>query len=120
MNTQQAYENVRAYFTRPGAELATVAVEEGALECVYRGDDDPASPLRCAAGSIIPDEEYRPEFEGKSALSIWQAVPTFRDSEIDRHFLTAAQEAHDGSSYVAQFVGLLDNLAAEFGLEVIS
>lgn len=56
--------------------------------CSYRG----AGGLKCAAGCLFPDEDYRPEYEGKDwkMLVVRGDVPAFHADLI-----SSLQDIHD-------------------------
>ena len=66
--------------------------------CVYRGNSDPASEKRCAAGCLIPDDLYDPMMEGKSFClgpEYWEKVrDLFTLDGVE--FVRSAQNHHDG------------------------
>ncbi len=76
--------------------------------CLYRGPDN----LKCAAGCLISDEEYRPEWEqnGWDVLVEGGQVP-------DAHYelIRALQGVHD-SCMVEDWPSFLKTLASENGL----
>lgn len=56
--------------------------------CMYRGENG----LKCAAGCLMSDEEYKPEWEG----IIWAELITFKHVPNAHIFLIRAlQEIHD-------------------------
>jgi len=120
-NAQEAYEGMREWFSRPNAEFGYDHAER---MCVYRLDGDPTSLVRCAYGSLIPDEVYDPVSENLTVSSDDLPKPMqLWANEDAREFMTAAQSKHD---YLArydkttdEFVRGLDDLAAEYGLTVI-
>jgi len=113
VTTQEAYERMRVFFSRPNARIA---LTEGGT-CVYRGEDDPASPLRCAVGCLIPDDQYHYSFEGEAIYDeIVAKVPAIQDVDID--FLLQAQESHDASASPIQFIGNLDAIADDWDLNI--
>lgn len=142
MNAQQAYEGIRTFFSRPGAELSKTA--SGA--CFYRFDpskldrDEDFSavsadydicvaeaPLRCAVGCLIPDDKYDPQWDvehGNLSEIIeyepeqWAAI--FGDDPATYDFLREAQSSHDGAPDVPTFLSALDTDAKRFGLQVAS
>lgn len=123
MTTQEAYEKIRAYFSRDGADLAYEAYDDGARKCLYRTADG----RKCAVGCLIPDELYRPRFEGNAVDGIvntedaaLRELLNGKSVEGARKltFLVEAQEAHDGSMSVREFIERLDELAAEHNLNV--
>jgi len=114
MNTQQVYEKIRAHFTHPGEELAT----ETGRGCVYRGDYDAHSPVRCAVGVLIPDEVYEPEMEVDTARD-GGVRKVLEQQGIDIKFAHKCQLAHDNSTSVEHFIERLDDLAREELLDVV-
>lgn len=135
MTTQEAYEAIRAYFTRPGAKIA-IDPEEG---CVYRGDGNPNSDCRCAFGCLIPDDLYRPSFEGVNVIRVLEIEPKLAKhlgevatTSQGNSFLIDAQARHDNSMYdyngnrvsneeaLANFITRLDALAKTHGLRVVA
>jgi hypothetical protein len=144
MNTQQAYEQIREFFSRPGAVLAW---SESAEQCVYREPDaydnpdyDPDddqnyewpvtfvyranSPVRCALGCLIPDELYDPVLEGRGVANILADNKPLTDyfAGVDQGFLVEAQAEHDAiassSGLIADFLEALDQIAHDYGLQV--
>lgn len=110
-NTQEAYERIRTYFSRPGAELAYS--DEG--ECCYRTPDGNA----CALGCLLPDELYTAHMEGKNALIIIGRNPAVRTflANVDPRFLDKAQKHHDNAYDTADFISTLDLTAEQYGLK---
>lgn len=115
MTTQEAYDKMRAWFTKPGAQLAK---DERGL-CCYRLNGRRNAKVRCAAGCLIPDRLYDREFEGHDTDVLYDD-PDLASifGCVDREFLQQAQETHDGAKTVAEFLSQLDEDAAAFGLEV--
>ena len=116
LTKQTAYEQIRAYFTRPGAELSRDEVDDfdGIAKCYYRHPDDNRA---CAIGCLVPDELYRAVWEGLSALAVMDYLPDLLARE-DEHFYQTAQALHDNADDVAHFLRRLDVLAADHGLVV--
>lgn len=99
--------------------------------CLYRGSDG----CKCAAGWLIPDEEYAENIEGKSVhgLSYFQSFVGLKLTLI-----SDLQRAHDntaladtdtefypnetGTSFVSDLTAELEKVAAKFNLsrEVLS
>lgn len=146
MTTQEAYETIRAYFSRPDAVLARGTKGE----CQYRTPDGNA----CAVGCLIPDELYYMEvemseddgystveystvggaIEGNLVNDIYEVdlpgdiLDTLKeivngdDEEGQRklRFLNEAQQKHDhAASNAPGLVELLDVLASEFNLDLV-
>lgn len=113
--------HVREFFSRPGAEFAfeTTEDDDSGL-CVYRGNQDPASPIRCAIGCILPDRLYRPEYEEKAARVLWDVLTGERviSAEVTPDFLTNLQQVHDDAATeeksIAQFLSNLDEFESTF------
>lgn len=62
--------------------------DENIIGCMYRGENG----LKCAAGCLMSDEEYKPEWEG----IIWAELTTFKHVPNAHIFLIRAlQEIHD-------------------------
>jgi hypothetical protein len=134
---QDAYETIRAHFTKPDAVIANVnllpiadpeegdtMIGSGGNGCVYRYRGIPESPIRCAAGVLVPDDEYSPEAEGQNYDVLSEYSPTFAAmlSIFNmKSFVEDAQSRHDGSDSPAMFVRGLDTLAVDqYGLELVS
>lgn len=135
MTTQEVYEAMREFFSRPeavpakSAEACHYRFDPAKVPAGYNPDEDPrvpeahhaAAPLRCAVGCLIPDELYRPDMEGVWALALIDSGQLGRMfDEADSTFIMKAQRLHDDYSTVTaqDFVRKLDTLATEFGLEV--
>lgn len=50
--------------------------------------------MRCAIGVLIPENEYREEFENKAVARIKASVPALRDLNVA--LLDDLQDVHDG------------------------
>ena len=119
MNVQQAYEKIVDHFSEPGAELANN--EAGPTSCVYRGDYDAKSPIRCAFGVLIPDELYTPDFENTTAFNLFDNHPQLTalfDDVGTRRFIVEAQRLHDDCISVGDFLYGLKRVAARHGANV--
>lgn len=112
MNTQEAKQQL---FDRAVAGLANQGFQQSLDEtqdtCAYRGSEG----MRCAMGHVLPDDKYRPEFEGKNAkdlmishtvgdepeLTVYDLlqVPVSEARQVDEHeiinFLYELQNCHD-------------------------
>ena len=123
---QHAYNQLKEYFSRAGAELAAVTgVDEHGFEsvdCLYRTPEGRA----CAVGCLIPDSKYNEEFENNRASAVIQTVwpDLYRDPVSDSgyrgsvaEFLDMAQSCHDGANSVGTFLAELRLLAENQGLK---
>jgi len=95
--------NTQAFFTTVVTRWAATGFERAVVDdsCRYRTDDG----KRCVIGHGIPDEVYRPEFEGNDVAGLLvemtdeEKEATFGTADLTPHdlrFLSALQEVHDG------------------------
>lgn len=86
--------------------------------CAYRGMDN----ARCAFGWLIPDEKYRPEWDGDTVDSCPEGIsaimPVLGMDEKDLDFYKAAQVAHDKASDPRDMEKRFRLLAEFFSLNV--
>lgn len=115
MTTQEAYEQIKEFFSQPDAVRG---FDENGMGCVYRAGEDRLSPIRCAFGCLIPDEMYHPDIEGLGADEAFRwlqregiPIDTIMD-DVDLGFICAAQVAHDKSETITEFLERLDEIAA--------
>lgn len=131
LTTQEAYERIRTYFTRPDAVLARNPMSG---TCYYRDSEG----NKCAVGCLIPDELYDKQLsenvtlgskiEGKNMNAAIEAHEELRDllnglspeGRKKRAFLAEAQGHHDSTSTnsVEEFIVKLDATAIAYGLTV--
>lgn len=118
MSTQEAYESIRNYFSRPGAVLAKDGTSTYST-CKYRTRQGQA----CAVGCLIPDDLYRDVLEGYPLDRDWlDRFPSIDEylRDVDKKFLRSAQLLHDSVARDAEsFLIGLDVVALLFGLEVV-
>ncbi len=121
---QQAYDRIRAYFSKPGARIA---FSDEANTCRYRYTDSGGHIRKCAIGCLIPKKDYEPQYDfNMTTHQVLQALgwvdgpyPT-SDDDLSV-FLVLAQTRHDeqgASGSPQQFIADLDLLAADSGLIV--
>lgn len=117
MNTQEAYEQMRSYFSKPGVQYG---IEEDAGQCMYRTPDG----NKCAVGCLIEDENYDTMFDidvttPDDLQSIYGML-----TDVDAQFMTDAQKLHDQCAFSEQpmwvFIERLDGLAKSLYLTVQS
>jgi hypothetical protein len=117
MNTQEAYEKIRAWLGRPDATKCT----DGPNCIYYRGEDG----NRCAIGALFPEEMVRemvgPDFQDdiQGVCREWSFVEKFLQG-CDMEFLLSAQQIHDTQPYIEKWVPVLDELAFQYNLEVVA
>ena len=134
MTAQEAYDQIRAYFSREDAKLAKTNTP--GRTCWYRIGKEASGP-GCAVGCLIPDELYDPHLDNLNDGSgladvlqnaeegdeVCEKVVEFlgiRESDDLFDFLQSAQFAHDGALTVEAFFESLDRHATEAGLKVAS
>lgn len=138
METQQAYELMRTYLTRPGARRA-VARFDGDEFCRYETTIE-GELHRCAIGCLLSPAalaETREYYDENLGWNVTGALRDFAGSlgdvleagfsvvdiqDCDPEFLNAAQRIHDAEASweSGKFnVALLDDAARDLGLTVI-
>lgn len=96
---QEAFNKVWKHFVedKKPQSIESLTVDGGSsVRCVYRAGEDPKSEIRCAIGLMIPDEEYKPEFDHSSLMTVKSRVSTL--SAYEFNFLDELQKAHDFAS----------------------
>lgn len=81
--------------------------------CRYRGPEG----RKCAAGVLIPDEDYRPEMEGRNSdyLSIPEANSGFlRQLQVNHDDATA--DGHTGREWLRVFLDFTKRDALKWGI----
>jgi hypothetical protein len=125
LSLQNTYDRVRTWYSKPGA---VYGYNEETGKCVYRGNDDPTSQVRCAGGVVLPNGKYDPNLEGSLVhdqtsgpwMGLFGKTPIEAASGI--HFLQDIQHCHDeyaeNDRPMADFIEELDEIAAAAGLVV--
>lgn len=83
--------------------------------CAYRG----ANGARCPVGLLLPDSEYKSDFEGDSVKFVRRHTHALRQYPLK--FLEALQSSHDEANpamFAREFQDRLREIAAEFKLTV--
>ena len=78
--------------------------------CAYRGESPDGAPAQCAAGCLIPEEEYHHSFEGRPVTHL----PYFHGWRA-RDLVTQLQGVHD-STPVQDWPATLRSVARKFCL----
>lgn len=112
MNTQEAYEKIRAHFAN-GGELA----KDAGGTCQYRTEVN-GTIEKCAVGALIPDDLYTSDMVGTvNTLLREHLVIKGYLWDVDSNFLQDAQRLHDVHAKNGRFfTELLDILATAYGL----
>jgi hypothetical protein len=131
--TQTAYERIRAYFSKKGAEFA---MDPATGNCRYRTSEG----RKCAVGCLVPDSLYDYVHENVPADDMLHELCDMSEEaflmfeHVDEGFLVEAQTAHDYEAMgrtselpgeyhdpsVAAFIEKLDVAARSAGLEVVA
>jgi hypothetical protein len=118
---QAIFDFVWAALTQQGERC----VEKDDDYCIYRGDGGKC----CAAGWMIPDSEYKQEWEGESVITPSECCDEwivtgpskwFEAKGFDVQFISDLQDCHDlaEGDFVPEFQGKMRKLAAEYNLTV--
>lgn len=116
MNQQEIFDKVATHLIAQGKQsLAPDPHHEGEV-CAYRGADG----TMCAAGCLIPDDEYDPAFEGMPWGCIADEVPSFANEPFEVHSLIKSlQGVHDYEFYWStpeRLKDALETVANRYGL----
>lgn len=121
---QTAFDAVWRHFVIDKGSPSFKLLAGGDISCLYRGRDG----ARCAFGVLIPDDQYRPDFEGLNARNIagTRYNPlALDDGDLYQHFLRSLQGCHDlaaeygpGVDFTPHVERLLRDLARTYSLEV--
>ena len=124
MNNQEIFNTVWEKLTKQGKRAYNMAT----FTCMYKIVEG-EQVLRCAVGHLIPDEEYRKEFEGKSCdapMVFGGENPIFiyiTNKGYDAAFLGLLQQCHDYSrdeNFVQDFQEQMRRVAEDYCLTVPS
>lgn len=92
MNQQEIFDKVATHLIAQGRQSLVDDDDINEQFCAYR---DPYGAM-CAAGCLIPDAEYRDEFETQPWAHIWPDIPTFANAPQSVNTLIAQlQLVHD-------------------------
>lgn len=99
MTRQEIFETVARHLFRQGVQAigelpeADQILYKGIEGCAYRGKNG----TKCAAGCLIPDELYKPEFENKTVSGLVKLdaaeLPEFFTTELQ--LIACLQTVHD-------------------------
>lgn len=118
MTPQQVFDTVVSHLRQQGCK--SLSETEYPL-CAYRG----ANNTKCAAGCLIPDEEYLSRFEGKNFQYILRIVegldkkenfPVIRSLTDHLTLIDCLQRMHD-TVEVSFWETRLVSIARDFGLQ---
>ena len=106
MTNQEAFDAVAKHLL---TQMKPSVAENDSQSCLYRGPDG----LKCAIGALIPDDQYRKEFEYQGIDEIAQYVPALEGVSV--HLLLELQLIHDDDDALHWKYALI-KFATEHGL----
>lgn len=119
LNPSDVVRIIHEHFSKPDAVFGFVSNNNDDDYCVYRGNDDPSSPVRCAFGCVLPDDLYKPKMENKTASHVLGENGKISDlfnwnGFAWNEFLDVLQNIHDNNaragSSISQFFDDLDEV----------
>lgn len=111
LTPEQVFQNVCDGFEKQNWECAHVISNHG-RKCVYRSPDG----KKCAAGQLIPDDQYIPEMDQSAGGYTWRAFVNkgwVTSAHVD--LITSLQTAHDTASARSGSSTVLATELAEVG-----
>lgn len=106
-STQETFDLVAAALAKQGR------ASRDEVGCCYRGPDG----LKCAAGHLIPDDQYTPSLE-RTRVDRWPVNKLLPHHSMD--LLKELQQAHDsaapGQGWLNEWAGYMRSIARRFGL----
>ena len=92
MTRQEIFDKVAKHLLTQPRSFVNSDVVKGKIRCLYRGPNG----TKCAAGCLIPDDEYNESFENKTIDSIKDEIPSFDEfSTEDILMIKDLQNLHD-------------------------
>lgn len=107
MTNQEAFDTMVRHLRKQGRK----SQDDERQTCLYRGPNG----LKCAVGALIPDEEYRPEWDekGMSASKIVKCCHALQG--VDSNLLSIMQTIHDHCS-ITNWEAHFKSTASNYGL----
>ncbi|AKF13413.1 hypothetical protein PHIN3_150 [Sinorhizobium phage phiN3] len=93
MTRQEIFTTVWKGLESQGWNVSMTAGSSHQTTCAYRG----ANGRKCAAGWLIPDDEYEPSMEGMMVLETAYFENKFNAAELE--FIGELQDIHDQFHY---------------------
>jgi hypothetical protein len=117
MNKQEIFDKVATHLITQGVQAKIITDHgTGHTSCVYRGPNG----TMCAAGCLIPDDEYKPEFEGLPWLKLQDKIPSLASLPGSHHeLISSLQGVHDCEynwESIERLKNLLEGVAFMYGL----
>lgn len=117
MEAQEIFDTVVNHLRTQNTRAVTMI--DGEEQCQYRAVDEAGCVTKCAAGCLIPDEDYTTEFEGKSVCqgtTVGEYFLRKYDNLRAIHLLRDLQRIHDDKQYFAMKEASFQNIAQDYGL----
>lgn len=115
MNQQEIFNKVASHLITQGVQATRKRIDEYS-SCAYRGDNG----TMCAAGCLIPDEEYNPRFEGASWDLVKDRIPSLASLPLMHHeLISSLQGVHDNDNSwytIDRLKARLSFVASKYGL----
>lgn len=115
MEAQEIFDRVWKWFV---TDRNPRGVSGNGYTCIYRGDRDPQSPIRCAIGCLLEDAEYDSCFEENRVGTLFRKGLLPERFNTHEELLRNLQVEHDGCAHSME--GALRRVAVRFGLIVPS
>lgn len=117
MTNQEIFDKVVNHLRTQNKQA--IKVIDGVDQCQYRAVDENGCVTMCAAGCLIPDEDYKPSFEGGTVM-IGAVVGNYFSNKgytNDQIYLVRdLQKVHDYAHLWANREASLKEVAETFGL----
>ena len=117
MNKQEIFDKVASHLITQGVQAKIITDQLlGHTSCVYRGPNG----TMCAAGCLIPDEEYHMHFEGLPWGNLEDKIPSLASLPGSHHeLIVSLQRLHDCDdnwNTIDILKNALRDVASEYGL----
>jgi hypothetical protein len=101
---QETFEKVVKAVIAQGRPSATIRADNS-VRCLYRGPDG----CKCAAGHLIPDEDFKPAMEGCSATNSIHIKEVLKRDGHNADLVFELQNAHDSAARMSRTYAGFDN-----------
>ncbi len=120
MTRQETFDHAVLALRRQGRP--SIGVIDGKPCCMYRRVAEDGTVLKCTAGHLISDAEYKPEFEGNAYWTIEKNIHQGRVGALQRAHDDAAAtwpsgKIIDPTTWVERFLVAATAVAWHYGLD---
>ena len=119
VNQQEIFDKVASHLITQGVQATyrpLINQGDSYPSCAYRGDNG----TMCAAGCLIPDEEYEKDFESLSWAMVAYKIPSLASlTSADHGLISTLQGVHDWAGVWESIESLKNELrtvATNYGL----